>query len=274
MKRIRKAKLAFASGLSVVGIVLLTAGPASGDVLGIVTKNSGQRIKGKVRYQPASKVYAVTPAGGNVAIQIPARDVQRIQVKRPVELDAAENLLGAKKYDKAIETLRKIMETHKMLQWDIDAARWLAETYMRSNKGADAVKVCEEIRGYNPRATADGNLARIYWDALLATEEYDRLERALTDIIKEGDRTTVARAQIKRGDIDRQKGDLKKALVDGYLRTIVFFQEVEAVQPEALYKATKCFEELGQHSHAEKMRKRLLASFPRNPYTQKIKSGT
>jgi len=84
----------------------------------------------------------------------------------------------------------------------------------------------------------------------------------------------AAMAQIKRGDIERKKENLKEALVDGYLRTIVLFKQVKEVQPEALYKAAKCFEELGEHSYAEKMRKTLLEKYPLDPYTGKIKAGT
>ena len=45
------------------------------------------------------------------------------------------------------------------------------------------------------------------------------------------------------------------------------------MQPEALYKAAKCFEEKGQHSYAEKMRKELLSSYPQSEYAQRVRSG-
>ena len=115
----------------------------------------------------------------------------------------------------------------------------------------------------------------MYWEALVQTEQFTRLEKALTEVIeKSQDRELVAIAQIKRGDMEKKKGDPKKALVDGYLRTVVFFQAVKEVQPEALYKAMKCFEELGQQSYAEKMRNRLLAEYPESSYSQMVKSGS
>ena len=71
-------------------------------------------------------------------------------------------------------------------------------------------------------------------------------------------------------------GDLLRelfALIDGYLRTVVFFQGIKSVQPEALYKAAKCFEEKGQHSYAEKMRKELLSSYPQSEEARQLRAG-
>jgi tetratricopeptide (TPR) repeat protein len=133
--------------------------------------------------------------------------------------------------------------------------------------------VCGTVIENNPGAAVVNELAVVYWEALLQTEQYATLDRVLGEAVERGDRALAAAAQVKRGDISRKRGEFEDALVDGYLRTIVFFRQIKQVQPEALYKAAKCFEELGQHSHAEKMRKKLLADFPKDPYTEKIRSG-
>ena len=44
------------------------------------------------------------------------------------------------------------------------------------------------------------------------------------------------------------------------------------MQPEALFNAAACFEELGQAVYAEKMRKKLMAEYPQSTYTRRIQS--
>ena len=70
-----------------------------------------------------------------------------------------------------------------------------------------------------------------------------------------------------------QRKQYKDALVEGYLRTIVLFQDVREVQPEALYQAARCFEELGESGNAEKMRKKLLADYPDSSYSKQLNAG-
>jgi TolA-binding protein len=95
----------------------------------------------------------------------------------------------------------------------------------------------------------------------------------MEEAVKRGTRQMAAIAQMRRGDIQRKRGELKEALIAGYLRTAYFFRDVKEVQGEALYKSVKCLEELGQHGHADKMRKRLLQDYPRDPYAEKLRSG-
>ena len=84
-----------------------------------------------------------------------------------------------------------------------------------------------------------------------------KAKKVIQEVIASGDRLTAAIAQIKRGDLDKKKGDMKIALVDGYLRTVILYADVKEVQPEALYNTVKCFEQLQQSSYADKFRKRF-----------------
>jgi TolA-binding protein len=54
---------------------------------------------------------------------------------------------------------------------------------------------------------------------------------------------------------------------------VVVYQAVESVQAEALYKAARCFEELGQAMHADRMRKSLLAKYPKSEWAEKTRAG-
>ena len=75
---------------------------------------------------------------------------------------------------------------------------------------------------------------------------------------------------MKRGDVLLAQGDAKSALRDGYLRTILMFQDVKDIQPEALYKAMKAHQSIGEHPYAEKWRKRLLAGYPTSEYAKQL----
>jgi len=221
---------------------------------------------------PMSKTYAIT-GQNNVVMKIPLKQVADVKVTKPAGIDDGINLVQRGKYSSGIKALKKIAEEYSMLQWDMVATSWLVEAYLKTKKAADAVQACEKIVRLKPEAAFTGQLASNYWEALLQADREATLKKILTQVVQRGDRELAALAQIKRGDIERKGGNFKDALVDGYLRTIVLFEQVKSVQPEALYKAMKCFEELGQMSYAEKMRGRLLNNFPESRFTRAVQTG-
>ncbi|MCX7592100.1 MAG: tetratricopeptide repeat protein [Kiritimatiellae bacterium] len=261
--------------LGLVGVFcLVRAGPAGADVPGMITTTGGRQIVGMIRWQPASKQYVITTRE-NVTMKLTPREVTEIKVQPPAELEVAARTVEKGDYASAIPVLEKIMSDYAMLQWDATAAKHLVKCYLATKAVSKALTACEKAIESNPAVAVSKEFAPMYWETLIQAEQFTRLEKALTEAVeKSQDRELVAIAQIKRGDMDKKKGDTKKALVDGYLRTVVFFQAVKEVQPEALYKAMKCFEELGQQSYAEKMRNRLLADYPESSYSERVKSGS
>ena len=243
---------------------------AGADVEGIVYKKDGGRLRGKIRWLPASKVYVVTD---RVALQIPLAQVLRVEVKEPPELNNAIRMVRSGQYGAAVPVLENILKEYAMLEHDVTAARWLADSYLQGGDARRAIDMCRKVMQVNPRAVTAGDLTGVYWRALLEDGRDAVLKKELGEAIESGPRPVAATAQIIRGDIAVKDGEFRDALVDGYLRTVVLFQDVKTVQPEALYKAMKAFGELGQHSHAEKMRKRLLAEFPKDSYSQKARAG-
>lgn len=261
-------------GACVVATALLSLAAAQAAVPGVLIKaQTGQRIVGMVKWQPSAKMYVIQPKDSPIQLKFPPEQVESVEVSKPDTLEGAISAVKKGQYGQAIPVLQGIMREYEMLQWDVPAARYLAYAYLKTGDAGKAVTMCERVLRVNSRAAVDRGFARMYWDALLTSEQYARLRKALTTAIESGPRDLAASAQLMRGDIDQQQGNLKEALVDGYLRTIVFFTSVEAVQPEALFKAARCFEQLGQHGHAEKMRKRLLAQFPDNNYAKQLQSG-
>ena len=190
------------------------------DVQGKIIKKDKGEISGLIRYQPASKVYSVqTPSG--VAMKIAFGEVERVIVKKPAELDSAVAAAQRGQHATAMPILEKIMADYQMLEWDIVAARWLAECYLAKNETVRAEEMCEKVVTANGGKIPAGEFFGVYVKALIANNKESKARKVLQEAISSGDRMTAAIAQLKRGDLDKKKGDLKSALVDGYLRTVI-----------------------------------------------------
>ena len=256
-------------GCAVAVIMGVSTVWASGPHNATIIKRDGGRASGKVRYLKTSKIFELQMGRANTTV--PASDVVRVVLQtQPAELAPAVAAVRRGQYAAAIAPLKKIKEDYAMFGPDIEAAQYLAKAYLGLGKSGDAARMCDEVLRSNPDAAASGEFAGIYWDALLKEKQFSKLSRILGDQIKTGSRDVAAVALVKRGDIDMEKGEGKKALLDGYLRTILLFQDVKEIQPEALYKAVKAHEALNEHHYAEKWRKRLLSGYASSEYAKKL----
>jgi len=243
---------------------------ASGPHLATLYKYDGGRASGKVRYLASSKAYEIY-MNNNVRQQVMASKVKQVVLKtQPTALKPAVDNVKRGKYAAAIAPLKKIMTDYEMFGPDVTAAQYLAQAYLGMGRPADASRVCKDVLASNPNAISDPEFAGIYWDSLLQEKKYATLKRVLDDVAQTGSHEIAAVALVKRGDVLLAQGDAKKALLDGYLRTILMFQDVKDIQPEALYKAMKAHQAIGEHPYAEKWRKRLLAGYPASDYAKKL----
>lgn len=266
MKRTYKHKSLIRQGTYAFLSLFLFAVTTFADVDAILTKHNGQRIRGATRWKGSQKVYVVMTKR-QVVMQVPGRDVREAKPVRPPKgLQAAIKNVRSGSPARAITPLKTIMRTYKMLYYDSVAAEWLAKAYYKNNQADEAIRAVDNLMSGGGKMS--GELMKFYCDALRKAKKYDKLQLMLTKMIETGSRSAAAVAQIKRGDIDMDKGDVNTALVDGYLRTIILFRDIKEAQPEALYKAMKAFKAKGQHSHAEKMRKKLLAEHPKSSYSR------
>lgn len=261
------------AGALAFAILMFSAATLMGDVPGRITTHAGRTVQGTIRYLPASRAYSVTDQSG-VTVRVEAREVASVRVRKPENFDALVRQVAAGQYAAAAPGLQEIVTSYAMLEWDIPAAGQLAKAYLAMGDAGRAIIVCNDIIQQNPAAALSKDLAPTYWQALLKENRIPALRRQLEEAAQKGSREMAARAQVARGDIAVQEGNFKEALLDGYLRTVVLFRTVTEVQPEALYKSAKSFEELGQTSYAERMRKKLLEEFPRDKYAQELRSGT
>lgn len=240
----------------------------------IYMKGDPRPKEGKIRAMPGFNKYVVTTvAGGSqVSVEIEGMKVDRVEVPAPPTLAAAIKQVQSQP-GAAIPVLKKIVEDYTWLNWDMVAARYLLDAYLNTKQAAEAVKTGQQILASNKDALQSPDFLTAYVDAMVADNKEAGVERILADAIQKGSRDTAAVAYVKRGNILKKKGSVKEALVEGFLRTTEMFQEQKDSQPEALYQASKCFEELGMGSQAERCRRRLLKEFAGTPWAEKASAG-
>lgn len=265
MKKLFTAAAVFAAA------VFMLAGQANAQVPGTIIKKDGGKATGQIRYLPSSKQYEIQV--GNVSVKLDEKQVERLSITKPPEIEKAAQMMAQKQYGQAIPLLKGVQTKYANLQWDEYALRGLAECYFGNGMESDGIKMVEQAMQLGSESLSPGVVNR-YWDALIKQKEYAKLERSVEMIVATGARDVAAAAQVKRGDMLKDRGQMKEAVVDGYLRTVVFFEEQKAAREEAAYKAMKVFQDLGQQSYADKMRKILQKDYPNGEWTKKAQAGT
>jgi TolA-binding protein len=265
-------KMRFGRWLALGGLALLAACPAAArEVQGRLSTTDDKTCDGTIRWKGVAKVYIVSK--NNIDLEVPPNKVRAIAVPEPTELRAAIRDVQEGRLPRAIAALSKIVDDYAMLQWDLSAARWLAEAHLKDGKPDVAARACEKVIADHPDAGVEGELAPVYWRALLAAGRSSKLNELLDKAAASEQPETQARALTLRGEILRKQGDLKAALRDGYLRAIVLYPKNVTARAEALYRAQSAFDELGQISYAEKTRRQLLTEYPNSEGAQKLRAG-
>jgi hypothetical protein len=260
---------------AVMALLAAAALPASAQVQGVIVRaGSGVQMRGDLRWRAATKQYEVKTANAPAYVPIALNQVADVHVAPPAGLEEACKAVERGATSGApVATLERIVDDYLMLEHDLTAMRWLAEAYLRRGQGQQALDRFHRVMQFRDLGTVPVDTVRAYWQVLLAGERYSDLNRQLKAAIQQGSRPVQAMAQTTRGSMDMNRKAYRDALVDGFLRTIVLFSDVRDLQPEALYKAAVCFEELGESHYAEKMRKKLLTEFPNSTYSKEIHSG-
>jgi hypothetical protein len=257
--------------LIIAALAVLSIAPeARAQVQGTLVLKGGPR-SGLLRWQSSNKSYVLTDKGMDVTI-LPS-DVVKLSVVRPKELDPAIKAVRENKGADAIATLAKLATDYFMLQHDEEATRWLAEAYLQANNGADAIRAIEKITAVRPEAAYLGDLATVYWRALLRENRTSKLDDLLVMAVKSGNRLASATALLLRGDLILKDGDTQdvhiRALKDGYLRVVTLYRTVKEIQPEANYKAAKSLEKLGMTARAQERRETIRKDFPGSEWAGK-----
>jgi hypothetical protein len=232
-------------------------------VQGSITANDSEK-KGDIRYRARDKMYLVTvqrKGGSPIEIELKADDVTDISVPKPKDYDKAVEMVQKGQGIAAIGILQKIVTDYKKLNWDLPAGRYLVEAYLQANNPQKAYEAAQGIIRDDKKAAWQGDLAPAYWQSLLKLGKQQQLEALISKAASSGDRHASAAALVLRGDMIIADGgdgrdNLRKALVDGYLRAALMYGEDECkeVRSEAMLKAAKCFDSLGWAERAENLR--------------------
>lgn len=264
--RIRIAATAFIA-------LVLAASTANAQIEGRILTKDRQQVAGKIRWLPAKKLYVITQTrqGGQAFdVEMKPEQIARIQVAKPAKLDAAIAAVRSGKASAAVPVLQEIVKTYAMLEWDEKAARYLAEAQLASGDTSGAVATCEGLIKAKPEIAYLGEVAPIYWQALLKSGKNAKLDELISKAIGAGDRGASAAALVMRGDMFMERKEPMNALKDGYLRVIVLYESVKDIQPEALFKAAKAFDALNRSGNAEKMRSILRSKYATSEYARKL----
>jgi hypothetical protein len=252
-------------------VSLLMTGAVWGQVQGTIINSEGKPFSGVLKWKVREKAYSVT--ANNMDLEVALANVTELQIAKPKELENAEKQMSAGNATLAVPLLEKITKDYFMLKWDKPAIRLLAEAYMKAGENDKAIKLCESLVAADPSVEYLGEIAPIYWQVLLKAGKTSKTEGLVVKAIKSGDRLASAFALIMRGDLVLATGDTadnaKKALRDGYLRVITLYKSEAEAQPEALFKAAKCFEKVGQSGRADQMRSELKKNFAGSEWAQK-----
>jgi tetratricopeptide (TPR) repeat protein len=247
-------------------MILLAAAAAMAQVEGVLITNEGRQMPGIIQWSARDKGYKIKAKGGSqVEVVIEEEKIDRLVIPKPKDLTSAEALVKTGDGAQAIPLLKKIIDGYYRLNWDERATRLLADAHIANADPKSAIDVCEKIISADPDKAYLGEMAPSYWKALLMADKVATLDNLVTKAVKSEDRNASAFALIVRGDMIRKTSDTNenaaKALRDGYLRVVTLYKGIKAAQPEALYKAAKCFDKLGQSSRADQMRTTLKGEF-------------
>ena len=257
----------------------LSAAPAAATaptIKGKITTQDGVSRSGEIRWSAKEKAYLTTRKAGATMIDeiTKPEDVAEMDIEKPAQWDAIVKAVEAGKGVSVQKRLEAIVKDYAHLQWDKSAGRYLAQTYVMSGNYDKALAVCRDIIANDETAAYAGDLAPMYWQALLKKGQNAKLEAAIKKAIATGDRYSSGAALIMRGDmeVEGKAGDrdaAMRALQDGYMRVVLLYTDegvAGKLRPEAMSKAAKCFETLGQAPRAADLRGQLRAQYADSPW--------
>ena len=237
--------------ITLIAIVLVTvAGVLSPNRPVIKKHGHPPQYVDAIQYRPFSDEYIVT--SGRAVIRIPAKDIAYARSAKPPDLDKAVRTDN-------VNVLSRISKEQHGLGWDVIALRHLVKIHAAADQPQQTVAAFRALRNRTVEIPAE--LYRCYLLALRNSRQLASLEKELETAITTGPRDLAAMANIIRGDIHMKDGQVRRALVDGYLRTAVLFRDVKGQRREALEKSILALERLHDR-RAGKFREQLRREFP------------
>ena len=263
--------------LAAIALSVSAAVSAAGaDIIGTIVDAQGPH-KGIVRYSLKDKIYYVTTKqnGAMLEVQIAPADVTEMDIAEPAGWAQAVANVEKGRAASSVNYFAGIVKQYNHLQWDLRAARYLADAYLASGNADKALESCTAVVRADPEAAYKGELAPIFWKVLVKLGKKEQLEKLLGKAAASGDRYSSGAALIGRGDLILASGEsaesIRSALVDGYLRVALMYTDgkiAEQLRPEALAKSAQCFEKIGQAGRADAMRGDLKRLYPNSQWAK------
>ena len=245
-------------------LALLAAIPLVGRGQAFVELTNGQRVPVERILATPDGTLTVFRPGQTQSTPIPREGYVRAVGIRPAELDRANQLVAAGNTEEAIPLLETIFRQSMFQTWDVVAGITLANLRIEANTPSQADRLLQQIRErYGDRTlTLFPQLEQVQWRVRIASGNVEGLEEELTGILREpGQRDRAGIALITRGDIKRQREELRPAILD-YLRAVYFYRNNPGIHAEALYKTGLAFTELGEIANARKYFTELRETHP------------
>ncbi len=251
------------AGLMVAGVLAGSARASS------VTLKNNRTLKGSVEWREAAQEYVVTTADGQ--IPVPRAQVASLDIDKPADFDATAAMVKSRLFGQAIPRLEAIVKKYRMLNWDVEAGKLLAQSYLETNDSKKAIIAMEAVLTSVPRENVPASLQIMYWKALLASGSKTQLQAELTKAVGSGSLETACTAYLMRGNIFLKNGDEEEALSD-FLKVTILGADFKALQPEALFKAADLLDK-ARDPRGMDYRKKLIKDFPGNEYATKASAA-
>ncbi len=234
-------------------------------------KITGEELSGiRIKWFDSRQEYQVEGADGSI-IPVPADEVDSLDIAKPEGFDKAVKAMAAKQYDVAIPILDDVATRYKRLDWDGRAREMLASAYFAKGDFKTAADKMAELIDNTPKNQLTDVQYGIYWTALMGAQRLAILKKALNEAIAGESKSLAALAVIKRGDLAKAEGRREDAVLD-YLRSVILYEEVRGVHPEALSKAADLLREM-RDPREDELRKKLMSQYPESVQARKLGGG-
>lgn len=254
---------------SILAITIVSALALPALAENTVYLKNGRTIAAKtIEWREVAQEYVITTA--ETTMPIPRAQVTRAVVDKPAEYDQAISLLRSRLYAQAIPLLESVVKKYRMLDWDVEASKLLAQAYLEVNDAKKAVAVMDNLLTLVSYDQVPASLKMTYWKALLGSGAHDQLRRELDKVIGAGMPDAVATAYLMRANLFLKLGEDDSALSD-FLKLITLYSSQKAVQPEALYRAAELLDGIRDPRGSE-LRAKLAKEYAASEWASKTAS--
>lgn len=191
----------------------------------------------------------------------------RVVMPRPRELDQAIQLMQQQRFPQAIDILERVVKDNRFLGWDLEGKKLLARAQTGAGRMEAAVSVYERLFAADPGAREDAEDLLRYLQSVAEVGPQDKFAALLDEAIRRGPRMVAAWAQLQRGTLAFERGDMESAILD-FKRTADFFVDQDRYQPEALFRTAQSLSRLQDERSAE-YHSALRERYPTSPFAVK-----